>query len=203
MKGLFYKEARCLWQYGKSYILLVAVFFGLAMINSDGQGGYLLWLLYPVFFLGSLPASLLSADEKDGWLVYCEALPLTRRQIVTVKYATSAALTAMITVLVLLVAAICGQAEMLRNSELLPLLPLAGTLAPSLMFPAMFRFGATKGRAVYVTVVIAMAVACAALMVTGDTTERAWPLPLTLGIALAVFAASWALSVRWFEAREL
>ena len=203
MKGLFYKEARCLWQYGKSYILLVAVFFGLAMINSDGQGGYLLWLLYPVFFLGSLPASLLSADEKDGWQVYCEALPLTRRQIVTVKYATSAALTAVITVLVLLVAAICGQAEMLRDSELLPLLPLAGTLAPSLMFPAMFRFGATKGRAVYVTVVIAMAVACAALMVTGDTTERAWPLPLTLGIALAVFAASWALSVRWFEAREL
>ena len=203
MKGLFYKEARCLWQYGKSYILLVAVFFGLAMINSDGQGGYLLWLLYPVFFLGSLPASLLSADEKDRWLVYCEALPLTRRQIVTVKYVTSAALTAVVAVLVLLVAAICGQAEMLRDSELMPLLPLAGTLAPSLMFPAMFRFGATKGRAVYVTVVIAMAVACAALMVTGDTTERAWPLPLTLGIALAVFAASWALSVRWFEAREL
>ncbi len=86
---------------------------------------------------------------------------------------------------------------------LLPLLPLAGTLAPSLMFPAMFRFGATKGRAVYITVVIGMAAACAALMVTGDTTERAWPLPLTLGIALAVFAASWALSVRWFEAREL
>ena len=200
MKGLFYKEARCLWQYGKSYILLVAVFFGLAMINSDGQGGYLLWLLYPVFFLGSLPASLLSADEKDGWLVYCEALPLTRRQIVTVKYATSAALTAVITVLALLVAAICGQAEMLRGSQLLP---LAGTLAPSLMFPAMFRFGATKGRAVYITVVIGMAAACAALMVTGDTTERAWPLLLTLGIALAVFAASWALSVRWFEAREL
>ena len=47
------------------------------------------------------------------------------------------------------------------------------------------------------------AAACAALMVTGDTTERAWPLLLTLGIALAVFAASWALSVRWFEAREL
>lgn len=181
----------------------MAVFFGLAMLNSDGQGGYLLWLLYPVFFLGSLPASLLSADEKDGWLVYCEALPLTRRQIVTVKYVTSAALTAVVAVLVLLVAAVCGQAEMLWGSELLPLLPLAGMLAPSLMFPAMFRFGATKGRAVYITVVIGMAAACAALMVTGDTTERTWPLPLTLGIALAVFAASWALSVRWFEAREL
>ncbi len=40
MKGLFYKETRCLWQYGKSYILLVAVFFGLAMINSDGPVSY-------------------------------------------------------------------------------------------------------------------------------------------------------------------
>lgn len=26
MKGLFYKEGRCLWQYGKSYILLVVNF---------------------------------------------------------------------------------------------------------------------------------------------------------------------------------
>ena len=203
MRGLFYKEARSLWQYGKSYILMVVIFFALSMANGTQSSSGVMWLLYPVFLLASLPASLLNADEKDGWMMYCDTLPVTRRQIVTVKYATSAALTAVITVLVLLVAAICGQVEMLRGSQLLPLLPLAGTLAPSLMFPAMFRFGATKGRAVYITVVIGMAAACAALMVTGDTTERAWPLPLTLGIALAVFAASWALSVGWFEAREL
>ncbi len=72
MKGLFYKEGRCLWQYGKSYILLVVIFFGLTFLNKGGGGANPLWLLYPVFFVGSLPASLLSADERDGWLAYCD-----------------------------------------------------------------------------------------------------------------------------------
>ncbi len=31
MKGLLYKESRCLWQYGKSYILMVVYFFALSM----------------------------------------------------------------------------------------------------------------------------------------------------------------------------
>ena len=77
MKGLFYKEARCLWQYGKSYILMVVVFFGLSMVNDGGINT--MWLLYPVFLLASLPASLLNADEKDGWMMYCDILPVTRR----------------------------------------------------------------------------------------------------------------------------
>ncbi len=68
MKGLFYKEAaRCLWQYGKSYILLVVIFFWASTFLNKGGGGEL-WLLYPVFFVGSLPASLLSADRGTaGW----------------------------------------------------------------------------------------------------------------------------------------
>ena len=37
MKGLFYKEGRCLWQYGKSYILLVVIFFGLTFLNKGGE----------------------------------------------------------------------------------------------------------------------------------------------------------------------
>ena len=54
MKGLFYKEGRCLWQYGKSYILLVVIFFGLTFLNKGGGGANPLWLLYPVFFVGLL-----------------------------------------------------------------------------------------------------------------------------------------------------
>ena len=104
MKGLFYKETRCLWQYGKSYILMVAVFFGLSMVN-DGGGINTMWLLYPVFLLASLPASLLNADEKDGWMMYCETLPVTRRQIVTVKYVICAILAAAVTLLAIAAAA--------------------------------------------------------------------------------------------------
>lgn len=205
MKGLFYKEARCLWQYGKSYILMVVVFFGLSMVN-DGGGINTMWLLYPVFLLASLPASLLNADEKDGWMMYCDTLPVTRRQIVTVKYVICAILAAAVTLLAIAAALVRGQLDPAFRAELktlLPLMPLTGLTAPALMFPAMFRLGAIKGRTVYISVVILVAAACAVLVIADGASARAVPFALSLGISLAVFVGSWALSVKWFRAREL
>lgn len=205
MKGLFYKETRCLWQYGKSYILMVAVFFGLSMVN-DGGGINTMWLLYPVFLLASLPASLLNADEKDGWMMYCETLPVTRRQIVTVKYVICAILAAAVTLLAIAAALVRGQLDPAFRAELktlLPLMPLTGLTAPALMFPAMFRLGAIKGRTVYISVVILVAAACAVLVIADGASARAVPFALSLVISLAVFVGSWALSVKWFRAREL
>lgn len=205
MKGLFYKEARCLWQYGKSYILMVVVFFGLSMVN-DGGGINTMWLLYPVFLLASLPASLLNADEKDGWMMYCDTLPVTRRQIVTVKYVICAILAAAVTLLAIAAALVRGQLDPAFRAELktlLPLMPLTGLTAPALMFPAMFRLGAIKGRTVYISVVILVAAACAVLVIADGASARAVPFVLSLVISLAVFVGSWALSVKWFRAREL
>lgn len=205
MKGLFYKETRCLWQYGKSYILMVVVFFGLSMVN-DGGGINTMWLLYPVFLLASLPASLLNADEKDGWMMYCDTLPVTRRQIVTVKYVICAILAAAVTLLAIAAALVRGQLDPAFRAELktlLPLMPLTGLTAPALMFPAMFRLGAIKGRTVYISVVILVAAACAVLVIADGASARAVPFGLSLVISLAVFVGSWALSVKWFRAREL
>ena len=210
MKGLFYKEARCLWQYGKSYILLVVIFFGLAFLNGGSEGANPLWLLYPVFFVGSLPASLLSADEKDGWLTYCDTLPIGRRQIVAVKYVASAALTAAIVVLALLIGALAGRFAVTGGAAaplpmLVPLLLAVGLGVPALMYPVMFRFGATKGRAVYIAVVMVAAGVCVLLVnLSKESGAPATLSPLaTTAISLAVFIGSWALSVKWFEGREL
>ena len=64
MRGLFYKEARSLWQYGKSYILMVVIFFALSMANGTRSASGVMWLLYPVFLLASLPAlSLIHISE--------------------------------------------------------------------------------------------------------------------------------------------
>lgn len=88
MKGLFYKEARSLWHFGKTYLLMLVIFLGLALYQSTDSSGGAVWMLYPIFFAGTLPASLIGDDEKSGWLAYCDTLPVTRRQIVTVKYIT-------------------------------------------------------------------------------------------------------------------
>lgn len=40
MKGLFYKEARSLWHFGKTYLLMLVIFLGLALYQStDSSGG--------------------------------------------------------------------------------------------------------------------------------------------------------------------
>lgn len=88
MKGLFYKEARSLWHFGKTYLLMLVIFLGLALYQSTDSSGGAVWMLYPIFFAGTLPASLIGDDEKSGWQSCCDTLPVTRRQIVTVKYIT-------------------------------------------------------------------------------------------------------------------
>ena len=66
MKGLFYKEARSLWHFGKTYLLMLVIFLGLALYQSTDSSGGAVWMLYPIFFAGTLPASLIGDDEKSG-----------------------------------------------------------------------------------------------------------------------------------------
>ena len=203
MKGLFYKEARCLWQYGKSYILLVVIFFGLAFLNGGSEGANPLWLLYPVFFVGSLPASLLSADEKDGWLTYCDTLPVTRRQIVTVKYITCLVTAA--AVCLLAVPVVLLRHDTVAAMPFLAMMPPVGLIVPSVMLPTTYKLGATKGRVVYIVMLMVMAGVCVLLVnLSKESGAPATLSPLaTTAISLAVFIGSWALSVKWFEGREL
>ena len=39
MKGLFYKEARSLWHFGKTYLLMLVIFLGLALYQSTDSSG--------------------------------------------------------------------------------------------------------------------------------------------------------------------
>ena len=138
--------------------------------------------------------------------MYCDTLPVTRRQIVTVKYVICAILAAAVTLLAIAAALVRGQLDPAFRAELktlLPLMPLTGLTAPALMFPAMFRLGAIKGRTVYISVVILVAAVCAVLVIADGASARAVPFALSLVISLAVFVGSWALSVKWFRAREL
>lgn len=203
MKGLFYKEARSLWQYGKSYILLVVIFFGLAFLNGGSEGANPLWLLYPVFFVGSLPASLLSADEKDGWLTYCDTLPIGRRQIVAVKYITCLVTAA--AVCLLAVPVVLLRHDTVAAMPFLAMMAPVGLIVPSVMLPTTYKLGATKGRVVYIVMLMVMAGVCVLLVnLSKESGAPATLSPLaTTAISLTVFIGSWALSVKWFEGREL
>lgn len=203
MKGLFYKEARSLWHFGKTYLLLLVIFLGLALYQSTDYNGGAVWMLYPIFFAGTLPASLISDDEKSGWQSCCDTLPVTRRQIVTVKYITCV-LTAGIIIL-LAVPLVLLRHSMAGAAPFLALLAPTGLAIPAVMLPTTYKLGATKGRVVYIVMLMVVAGICALLVNLSKETGVPVTLSplLTTSASLAVFVGSWALSVRWFKAREL
>ena len=119
-------------------------------------------------------------------------------------------LTALIITLVLLISALTGQPTVAGGtavplSILIPLLLAVGLGVPALMFPVMFKFGATKGRAVYIAVVMIASATCGVLMASESVRGALTVLPIlpVIIITLAIFVGSWALSVKWFKAREL
>ena len=59
MKGLFYKEARSLWHFGKTYLLMLVIFLGLLLAES-----------IPLHYLWSLIVYLAACftDTLDGHL---------------------------------------------------------------------------------------------------------------------------------------
>ena len=80
-----------------------------------------------------------------------------------------------------------------------------GLIVPSVMLPTTYKLGATKGRVVYIVMLMVVAGVCALLVnLSKESGAPATLSPLaTTAISLAVFIGSWALSVKWFEGREL
>ena len=192
MKGLFYKEARCLWHFGKTYLLMLVIFLGLALYQSTDSSGGAVWMLYPIFFAGALPASLIGDDEKSGW-----------RQIVTVKYITCLVTAA--AVCLLAVPVVLLRHDTVAAMPFLAMMAPVGLIVPSVMLPTTYKLGATKGRVVYIVMLMVVAATCAVLMTSESVRGVLTVLPIlpVIIITLAIFVGSWALSVKWFKAREL
>ena len=80
-----------------------------------------------------------------------------------------------------------------------------GLIVPSVMLPTTYKLGATKGRVVYIVMLMVVAATCAVLMTSESVRGVLTVLPIlpVIIITLAIFVGSWALSVKWFKAREL
>ena len=90
---------------------------------------------------------------------------------------------------------------------MLPVLLSACLLAPAVLYPFVFRFGAEKGRVVYYVVI---AVVCGGSVVLQNIevasllgSLSAGSIPTGMLIAAAIYAASWLLSIRLYAKREL
>lgn len=208
MKGLLRKDLYMARKYCRAYFLLVGTFWAVSLF-SDGN---MFFIAYPVLIGSMLPVTLLAYEERDKWTQYACALPLTRAQIVTEKYG---------------LALLCGGSLLLLTAgtqlvrmtvqetvswrgffTLCTMLLVMGLIGPALVLPFVFRLGVEKGRLAYFIGIGVLCGAAAVLMQPQENVLQRAPqtvgwLALAAVAALALFALSWRLSVRFYRRREL
>ena len=205
MKGLLLKDLTMMLKYGR-ITLLACLLFSLAGCFGEPN---LFFMLYPVVIGSVMAQSLIAYDERSGWDSYCDALPVTRAQVVTGKY-----LIALIVFAVFFILGVIGQLiSSVRGGgqsvlSVIALLAAGGLIIPAVLLPFSFRFGTEKGRIVYlVTVGLALGSVAALGYVKGSNPSE---LNMTSGVALGlfltaivVFIISWRLSILLYKNREL
>ena len=204
MKGLIQKDLYMLWRYGRSLLLMSAVFLGMSAVAEQN----FFFVVYPVLFGGILPVTLISYEERDGWNRLCDAMPISRKAVVDERYVMTVLCFLALFLLTMAVQAAVlipkGQAEAL--AQLVCILPGVGLIAPAFMIPVTLRWGVEKGRITYfifIGVIVTLGL-MAANSITGLSGEIAgpgmWAIPAA---AVVLFALSWLISVRLYEKREL
>ena len=204
MKGLLLKDTYMMVRLCRMFLLLDAVFLGVWMFGN----GNLFFLTYPCLLTTMVPMTLISYDEREKWDVFAATLPYSRAQIVSCKYLIGLCLSA-------LVLAVAAVGQIFRGTSggdpefltMLPVLLTACLLAPAVLYPFVFRFGAEKGRIVYYVVI---AVVCGGSVVLQNMEVvsllgglSVGSIPMGMLIVAAVYAGSWLLSIRFYEKREL
>lgn len=205
MKALLLKDWYMLCRYCRTYLLVTLVFFG----ASFASGTMAFCRYYPCVLAGMLPITLISYDERSGFDRGCAALPVTKKKLVSEKY-----LLCIILILAMWLLSIALSAVQLRREDApsadairgeAALIFACAMLSPTVSMPFVFRFGAEKGRFSTLILIGALGGAGALLMTgPGDApTLTGGPIMLLIPVCLALYAASWRLSVGLYEKREV
>ncbi|MBP3674752.1 MAG: ABC-2 transporter permease [Oscillospiraceae bacterium] len=207
MKGLLYKDLLMVAKYCRSFLLVIAIFVAALLVEP----GNTFYMVYTCLFVGMVPMTLISYDERDKWSHFSGILPVSRGMLVSVKYLTG--LLFQLGVLILSGAAWfvglrrTGSFTAAEYLSTLVVLMSVSLLAPALLLPCIFKLGVEKGRmAYYAIIVILGAVAGIAAYAELDLSAIAlsdWGVGGIFFICAGLFALSWLLSIRIYENKEL
>lgn len=213
MKGLllkdFYVTVRVGW-----YFSLFLVLWPLLLL----AGAPPTMNIFACFMGSMLPATLHAYDERDKWPKYADTMPYTRKQFVTAKYIFGFIATGIVIVLsavsMIINTMFIHEDNILTFKEIIfwCSVYLCGGAVTSLMQPFIFWLGAEKGRFVYM-VFGGLCGGFAAVISNSSifsfhSQAMSVSSPLSYAavvsvIAVALYAASWTLSVMLYRKREL
>lgn len=202
MKALLRKDFYVLASGFKTVLLIWMVFPIVALISPQNIS----FILYIGLIAGTLSSTLISYEEREKWPIYAGTLPLSKKQIVTERY--------LFTLIMVLIASLIGVLVMLTyiirgygiyTSVAVLVQNFATSLVmPSLLLPITYRYGVEKGRYVVMFLVIIFALGSQKMseLFTGSSGYEVTVIPLMLLGSLALFAASYYLSLRLYKKME-
>ncbi len=201
MKGLITKDFIMLWRYCKSFLFLMVVF----LIGSVFVTVNSFMTVYPIVLAGMFPFTICAYEEKCKWNIYCDALPVSRAKVVVSKYLFSLICIVTITLLVgISIATRMFITDGINVKELISaisLLLVVAFVSPGFMLPFVFKYSVEKARiAYYVTVGAACSLAAISSI---DVDIPDVPVYIALVVAIAFFAVSCVVSVKFYNKREL
>lgn len=207
MKGLLLKDWYMAKKYCRSYLLIAIVFLSVALVQDDN----LFFLTYPCIFMATIPSVLLSYDERCKWDQYCGSLPCSKKQYVSGKFI--AGLIVLLPLIIITTAIFGIKAKMAGHfsfgeiMETVSVLIIVSALVTAVTLPFMIKLGVEKGRIVYYVMIgVATALAVLTPNIIGADMQKEMTFafaPVAIAVAVAIYALSWRLSVRFYENREL
>lgn len=212
MKGLLLKDWYMLWKEVKYYVPFTVVYALVAAFT----GVPMMFVMINVMLGSMIVKSLMAREEQNKWNSMAVNLPVTVKEMVTEKYLIGLVGTLasnVVSFLVLLVIKLAFQ----RNTQM-PLFPFFmiymgfGAIYLAGELPVLFKFGTTKGRVVFMTVVALLAGVSAAVSSTLSESvslkngmqegELLVVAAVLIIVAALAVAGSVRLSVAFYEKRE-
>ncbi|MCI9177966.1 MAG: ABC-2 transporter permease [Clostridia bacterium] len=156
MLGLIKKDFLLIKANLKSMVIIFIVYLILAF-----QGTFDVTFIIPLIGI-MLFITTFSYDDFNNWNSYAVTLPNGRRNVVRAKYIASIILTAVLGIVALTIGVGIGYAKTnsINLEEIISSLTgtiLSSVIIISLLYPIVFKFGATKGRIILFAVVFGVA----------------------------------------------
>ena len=218
MKAMLYADWMNLRRSMKAILIVVAV-IALASVTSGNGASFIPFILVMLSLM--VPATLMSTDHAYGWDKLSLSLPISRRDVVSSKFAVSLLVNlAAVALSAVGIAAMSGFAGDALTEGMLGILACeaVGLALTGIEFVLILRFGSERGRYFFVGAVWVPILVVTILRkhpafdrlvqaVGGMDTWTAGQLAVFFGgllvVGAAVYALCWCIGVRIFEKKEL
>lgn len=222
MKGLIVSDFLLMRRVAGIYILITAVFAGIAAFGGVNN---IFFVVFFSYFALAVMLGVMDLDERAGWPRYAVAGFVSRRQYVLGKFCSAWILqggAAAVFLVLRLVRDLTSHISLQSDFEtvffMLAMMVAANAVMMLFQFPVTFRFGVARGRLLSIAVVVVIAVGTGVFLAvaggaqTSDPQLPAWvaavpSLPLLSALLLAagavLYAVAVGLSLRLFVHKEL